>query len=142
MQLPSVAGRIWIDDALTAPVLLALPIALTHVPVARSFAVPDVVRVKVVLLDVVTVTVVVALESKRRLATTNPEPETERTVPIADSNPPNPPRLFDPPGRGENVGRGRFDDWSFRPPPRPPARSHEPFTGFEMATDVAAIFVG
>lgn len=132
--------------AVSAPVLSAFPMAVTHLPVATAFEVELTVVLNVVLDDVVTVTDVVVADCPNPVdSTTKPLPVTEVTLPLV---PPNPPARLPWPasgallalGVGEMVGAplGRAPP---KPPPKPPARAHEPLTAAVTDTRPATTFV-
>jgi len=145
--------------AVTAPVLLAGPIARAHCPTARADEDTDPVVLKVVLPDRVTTTLEDALVRGFVSATVTEEPLTAVTIPDAAPNWPLPNRL--PPGGREPEAAGEPlppapvppdpnrppapnpppvpDPPPVRPPnpPKPPV--HEPETGWLIETVVAVM---
>jgi hypothetical protein len=147
---PFWAGRSVIDVAAMAPVLSALPSAVTHNPTTKALALAASVRVYVVAADVCTVRVVeagtlgtVAVPfTGRELSTVNPAPLTAVTLPEAPS-PKNPPPAPDPrvlpdvgiPGGG--VG-SPLPPGARAPGIRNPPIVQRPFTAGEISTEAAA----
>lgn len=158
MHWPDTDGVTEIEDAATAPVSSALPMAVTHTPTFTADAVTDFCAVKVVALVTVTVTGVVvavvpeplaALDGRASGITTNPVDDTALTVPFAPRlkarSPPRPnppvgapeglpvaPALPDPPPRPAKPPPG--------PPAKPPPTPHFPSVAGKIST-VAAVTV-
>ena len=140
---------ILIDRAATAPMLFAVPIAVTHRPTLSA----DGVALSVLryLLDELVTTetldVVGAVDPAVRVRawTTKPVADTDSTLPSAPPKfpVPNPPV---PVGRGRALKLGRGDPLGLAPPnppppqpppPNPPAPVHSPLTGALIVTVVA-----
>ena len=138
-----------IDRAATAPMLLAVPIAVTHWPTFSADAVAlTVLRYLLAeLVMTVTLVVVAALEPAVRLLawTTKPVAETESTLPFAPPKSPLPNAPWLPVGRGLALKLGRGAPLGRvppnppppNPPPNPPAPVQLPLTGALMVTVVA-----
>jgi hypothetical protein len=141
-------------DAVTAPVLLVVPVAWTHLPTARSLAAAVSVWVYVVDDVSVTVDVVVALVRGLVPCTVTVSPDTAVTFPNAAEKLPANPRARAAP----DAPLGRLGNSPLAgalpapaggvappaggvplPPPNPPPkpRSHVPDVGVVMVTDVA-----
>jgi hypothetical protein len=86
VQLPLVGEEMAIEVAVIAPVLLAEPRAVAHLPTARSAEVAVVRWVKVVEDVSVTATVEVALVCGLVSLTSTVEPDTDVTDPLAAPN--------------------------------------------------------
>jgi len=152
VQAPFSAARTLMLVAVSAPVLSALPRAVTHVPVATAFDVAVTVLLNVVLEEVVTVTEVVVAACPNPVdSTTKPLLVTEVTFPLVPPNPRTPPAPLPcpPPGaplaNGVGVGAplGRVP-LPPKPPPGPPvkpARTQDPLTAEVIETRPAVTFV-
>jgi len=103
-----------IDLAVTEPVVPAAPMALAHLPTARSVDAAVVRSVNVVEEVRVTTTLDVALVLGLVSLSVTVDPLTALTEPLAPPNPPDPPRKEPPPGRVPDVSPGGL------PPVRPP----------------------
>lgn len=158
MHWPATAGVTEIEDAATAPVSSALPIAVTHTPTFTADAVTDSCAVKVVVLVTVTVTgvdvavvpePVAAPDWRASGVTTKPVDDTALTVPFAPrlkARPPpwpNPP-VGEPEGLPEAPALPDPPPRPAKPPPapraKPPPAEHFPSVAGKIAT-VAAVTV-
>jgi hypothetical protein len=134
-----------IERAVMAPVVLAVPRAVAHLPTARALDVAEVRSVKVVDEVRVTTTLVAFFVCGLVSLTVTVEPDTAVTEPEANPNRPlaNPPAGRDPlPGVPPPSGLlplvvrpGKFPRPPKPPPPKPPV--HFPSVGWVMLTVVA-----